>query len=155
MLSKSTKYDWNNTCGAQEKIKQGLLVWNKSNLLTIPDFRFHLKDGWNLTKNDQVLVGLKKLSSFQTVLVGKIDWNLTKKFEVACFFGSKLLEIVEVFSSFWWIVLLFRVTSGFKISKVVSSSRIRSSFNWYRFSNFSTVLSCCEQRSRQNGRPHD
>jgi hypothetical protein len=41
------------------------------------------------------------------------------------------------------------------MSKVVSSSRIRSSFNWYRFSNFSTVLSCCEQRSRQNGRPHD
>jgi len=71
------------------------------------------------------------------------------------FFGSKLLEIVEVFSSSWWIELLFRVRSGFKISKVVSSSRIRSSFNWYRFSNFSTVLSCCEQRSRQNGRPHD
>ena len=49
------------------------------------------------------------------------------------FFGSKLLEIVEVFSSFRWIELLFRVRSGFKISKVVSSSRIRSSFNWYRF----------------------
>ena len=31
------------------------------------------------------------------------------------FFGSKLFEIVEVFSSSWWIELLFRVRSGFKI----------------------------------------
>jgi len=31
------------------------------------------------------------------------------------FFGSKLLQIVEVFSSSWWIELLFRVRSGFKI----------------------------------------
>ena len=83
--------------GSKQDAEWSKMVWNRSNLVTIPGFRFHLKDGWNFTKNNQVLVGLKKLSSFQTVLVGKIDWNLTKKFEVACFLAQNYWKLSKCF----------------------------------------------------------
>ena len=37
--------------GLKEDAEWSKMVWNRSNLVTIPDFRFHLKDRWNLTKN--------------------------------------------------------------------------------------------------------
>ena len=37
--------------GLKKDAEWSKMVWNRSNLLTISDFRFHLKDRWNLTKN--------------------------------------------------------------------------------------------------------
>jgi hypothetical protein len=114
--------------GSKQDAEWSKMVWNRSILLTIPDFRFHLKDGWNLTKNNQVLVGLKKLSSFWTVLVGKIDWNLTKKFEVACFLAqnywklSKCFQVLDEFSCYSESDLVSKSRKLFQVHEFVQVS---------------------------------
>ena len=59
------------------------------------------------------------------------------------------------FSKFLTNQVLILSLLWFKNVNVVSNSTTRSNFNFCRFPHFDTVLGCCEQSSRQNGRPHD